>query len=379
MKIGILTFHRAHNYGAMLQAYALHRMLSLKGHTVEFLSYRNEKIESAYKMWRWHYNSKVAAIINIKTLISEIITFTRWQKRRKAFKSFAKQYLPESKKITKNDIQQKSFDYDALFFGSDQIWTTRFLKRFDTIYWGEIKLSHGVKIAYAPSMELTSLDEIQKDFVKRHLPLFDAVSVRETYLAEMLSKISGTQIRTVLDPTFLCMPKDYQPLIQSSKIKQFDNYLLVYQVGDFSIVHEIADYLANIIQCPIIEIRSNVALNKQKWYKEELSPADFVSLIANATFVLTCSFHGTAFAVNFHKPFYSVLIKGMDTRAASLLEQTGLTARGIYTLHDINKNQMFNLNYKNVEKRLDLLRKESLDYIDNSLKLVDTKIEISNS
>ena len=150
MKIGILTFHRAHNYGAMLQAYALHKVLSDKGHNVEFLSYRNERIEDAYRMFRWTYNRDNSLITNIKGLLAEIILFFQWQKRRHAFRSFAKQFLPESEKITERGICKKSFDYDALFFGSDQIWTTRFLKSFDPVYWGEVDLQHGAKIAYAP-------------------------------------------------------------------------------------------------------------------------------------------------------------------------------------------------------------------------------------
>lgn len=368
MKIGILTFHRAHNYGAMLQAYALYTVLSGKGHNVEFLSYRNERIESAYKLFRWHYNSDKSLIANLKGLIADLFLLFRWQKRRFAFKSFAKQFLPESEKITTTDIRQKSFDYDVLFFGSDQIWTTRFLKNFDPIYWGEVKLKHGLKIAYAPSMELSNLSESQKVFIHKHLPLFCAVSARETKMAQMLSEIKGSSIPTVLDPTFLCDSSLYKPLLNSASFKPQGNYILVYQVGDFSVVHEIADCLAKVIKCQIIEIRSDVTLHKKSTYLETLGPADFVSLIANATFVLSCSFHGTAFAINYKKPFYSVLIKGMDSRVKSLLSQIGLSDRGIRSVNDINTENMYNIDYHYADRQITRLRAESLVYIDNSLK-----------
>ena len=368
MKIGILTFHRAHNYGAMLQAYALYTILSKKGHDVEFLSYRNERIESAYKLFRWRYNRDNSLITNIKELLAEIILFSQWQKRRYAFRSFAKQFLPESEKITERGIRKKSFDYDALFFGSDQIWTTRFLKSFDPVYWGEVDLKHGAKIAYAPSMELSSLNEDQKVFIRKHLVLFDALSAREKIMAEMLSEISGSFIPTVLDPTFLCESSSYEPLLQSASYKPHGKYILVYQVGDFAIVNEIADYLSQIIKCQIVEIRSNVALHKNNTYQETLGPADFVSLIANSTFVLSCSFHGTAFAVNYNKPFYSVLIKGMDSRVKSLLSQIGLSDRGINSVNDINIGNIFNFDYQYADGQIARLRAESLDYIDNSLK-----------
>ena len=368
MKIGILTFHRAYNYGAMLQAYALHKVLSDKGYNVEFLSYRNERIEDAYRMFRWTYNRDNSLITNIKGLLAEIILFFQWQKRRHAFRSFAKQFLPESEKITERGIRNKSFDYDALFFGSDQIWTTRFLKSFDPVYWGEVDLKHGAKIAYAPSMELSSLNEEQKVFIRQHLVLFDALSARETKMAEMLSEIFGNFIPTVLDPTFLCESSSYEPLLRSASYKPQGQYILIYQVGDFAIVHEIADYIAKAIKCQIVEIRSNVSLHKNNTYQETLGPADFVSLIANATFVLSCSFHGTAFAVNFKKPFYSVLINGMDSRVKSLLSQIGLSDRGINSVNDINIENMFNLDYQYADGQIARLRAESLDYIDSSLK-----------
>lgn len=377
MKIGILTFHRAHNYGAMLQAYALHRVLSLKGHDVEFLSYRNERIESAYKLWRWHYNGDTSIISNVKTFIAEIILFFQWKKRRRIFIAFIELFLPESKKITKKDILQKSFDYDALFFGSDQIWTARFLKRFDPIYWGEVKLKHGLKIAYAPSMELKSIDETQKVFIRKHLPLFDAVSARERQMAKMLNDITGEYIQTVLDPTFLCKPDEYVLLLKNATYRPKGKYILVYQVGNFDIVQKIAAIIANIVECPIIEIRSNVSLYKNKQYEEFLGPEDFVSLISNATFVLTCSFHGTAFAVNFHKPFYSVLIEGMDSRVTSLLSQLGLSNRGMRSVNDIDEKNIFNIDYTTVEEKLNVLRKESLLFIDKSLSLKNN--EASNN
>ena len=371
MKIGILTFHRAHNYGAMLQAYALYTILSKKGHDVEFLSYRNERIESVYKLFRWHYNSNKSLIVNFKELIADLFLLFRWQKRRLAFKSFAKQFLPESEKITSTSIRQKYFDYEVLFFGSDQIWTTRFLKKFDPVYWGEVKLKHGLKIAYAPSMELSDLSESQRFFIHKHLKLFSNVSARETKMAQMLSEIDGNSIPTVLDPTFLCESSLYEPLLRSASFKPQGNYILVYQVGDFPIVHEIADHLAKVINCPIIEIRSDVTLHKNSTYLETSGPADFVSLIANATFVLSCSFHGTAFAINYKKPFYSILIKGMDSRVKSLLSQIGLSDRGISSVNDINIENMYNLDYNYTDSQISKLRAESLDYIDNSLKYID--------
>lgn len=367
MKIGILTFHRAHNYGAMLQAYALYLVLTNKGHEVEFISYRNQQIESAYSCFRWRYSSDFSFWSNIKNFIAELIMFTRWQRRRKKFISFAHRFLPESKHMSLKDMRTFSFEYDAVFFGSDQIWTTRFLKRFDPIYWGEINLQHGKKIAYAPSMELTSLSESQKEFVRSHLPLFDALSVREVSMSDMLNNLTAKPIKTVLDPTLLCSPWAYNNVIKCARFRPDKPYILLYQVGDFEVVAEIATYLSQILSYDLVEIRSSVTLRPQKYYKEDLDPSEFISLIDNAELVLSCSFHGTAFAVNFHKPFYSILIKGMDSRVRSLLSQIGMMDRGISSVKDIKINEILDVDYSYAQSRLDVLRAQSIDYIDNAL------------
>ena len=175
MRIGILTFHRAHNYGAMLQAYALHKILSGKGHNVEFLSYRNERIEAAYKMFRWQYNRDNSLITNIKELLAEIILFFQWQKRRHAFKSFARQFLPESEKITEEGIRKKSFDYDALFFGSDQIWNTLFKNGRDPAFYLDFVKDRGRKISYAASFATERIFNNAEAFVKNKIQNFGNV------------------------------------------------------------------------------------------------------------------------------------------------------------------------------------------------------------
>ena len=88
MKIGILTFHRAHNYGAMLQAYALKHILQGKGHHVEFLSYCQPKIESAYKAFICNISRSNGIIGNVKNVLSAVITLNRRMERRRRFVQF---------------------------------------------------------------------------------------------------------------------------------------------------------------------------------------------------------------------------------------------------------------------------------------------------
>ena len=366
-KIGILTFHRAHNYGAMLQAYALCRVLNKKDYDVEFISYRQKSIEDAYKAWLWSYDSSISFFNNMKNLVSNIITLPRIFRRRHVFRQFASKYLPESKSFTREQLLSQNLDYDYVFFGSDQIWTTRFLKKFDDVFWGDIHLVKGKKIAYAPSMELREISETEKKYIKKHIKNFDCVSAREIFMSRLLESITGLTVQTVLDPTLLCKKKDYEELINSSKNIPLNPYVLVYQVGRHDEVIEIANMVANQLGCGIIEIGSRVLLHSDNTYKDYLSPSDFVSLIANASFVVSCSFHGTAFSVNFHKPFYSILIDGIDSRVISFLDQVNLRKCGIRNSRDVDIESVMNIDFSQVEKSLDNLRNISMLYIDKAL------------
>lgn len=368
MNLGILTFHRAHNYGAMLQAYALKHILTQKGHNVEFISYQQPKIEKAYRAWLWSYKKNLGFVSNLKNLLSNFITLRRRLKRRSAFKSFATAFLPETRKFEKDELKRIFLDYDYVFFGSDQIWTTRFLSDFDEIYWGDIHLSKGKKVAYAPSMELCDLTDSQKEFVKDHLGNFDALSAREISMSYMLSKISGKEIPVVLDPTLLCSAKDYLPLIH--RVSNIPNhpYLLVYQVGNYPLVRAIAKKLSLILHYPIIEISSTVPLRRGDTLKDCYAPDDFVALLANAAFVVSCSFHGTALSVLFKKQFLSILISGSDSRVISFLSQIGLMDRGVRDEHEVNESiAVSKIDYGPIELKLDELRTQSINYIDKSI------------
>jgi hypothetical protein len=238
---------------------------------------------------------------------------------------------------------------------------------FDDVYWGDIQLSEGKKIAYAPSMELSQLDQKQKEYIKKHLGNFDNVSARETSMACMLKDVSGIEIRTVLDPTLLCTKSDYADLIKNSSPNKNNKYVLLYQVGRYRQACEIASKISDYLNLPIIEIGSDILLHSEKSYKDCLSPSDFVSLIANATFVVSCSFHGTAFAVNFEVPFYSVLIQGSDARALSFLSQVDMLDRGIRCADDIQYDFLSDIDFTKSRKKLDWLRDKSYDYIKTSL------------
>jgi hypothetical protein len=369
MKIGILTFHRAHNYGAMLQAYALHSTLTQMGHDVEFIDYRQEQIERAFDLHDKSVYIDASLANKIKIFLSRLITFNRRKLRAKRFMTFMRKYLSTSSSYNQEQLLNTVLDYNVVVFGSDQIWTTRFLRKFDRVLWGDIKLKSGKKISYAPSMEMASLSNEQTKFCKEHLQNFDCISVRENRMYSLLSPLTDKQISVVLDPVFLCQRYAYEGLATESMIQPPKKYVLLYTIGlpDNNIL-EIARSVSENIEAPLISICGYVG----QWYdsskKETAGPCEFISLFLNALFVVTSTFHGTAFSVLFEKDFLSIKAKGISGRAESLLQNLGLEDRLISTKSDIVWDKISLIDYREPKIKLSKLRNESLRYLKESIK-----------
>lgn len=365
MKIGILTFHRAHNYGAMLQAYALKKVLCNMGHEVGFIGYRQDAIERAYKVIDFRRYTNTTLTVIVKIFILRLFTFRRRFIRHSRFEKFRNKYLGEDIQILESDNEIKINGLDAVIFGSDQIWTTRFLGSFDDVYWGNLNVNQAKRIAYAPSMELKHLNEDQIRYVKEHLGNFDCVSTREIGMQNLLASIQNIQYPLVLDPTLLCTKEDYSEFFKNKKSK----YLLLYQVGIDNTTLSVANYVADILGLSIIELTFEVALKVKNNVKDTVGPDTFVGLIKNADYVVTNSFHGTAFSVNFNIPFLSVLIPGREGRAKSLLETVKLEERGVYSTSDIKNLEMNTDDFDFPNQILRDERKKSMDYLKKALEL----------
>ena len=363
MKIGILTFHRAHNYGAMLQAYALSRLLSAYAQDVEFIDYRNPKIEEAYRIFSCNAYRNSSPIDRLKTFISRIITLSRRCIRYAKFRKFREKYLPESARYIQDD--KFSSYYDILVFGSDQIWTTRFLKDFDPVFWGDIDVQCGKKIAYAPSMEMSSLSKEQQAFCKEHLNNFEFISVREDSMKELLSPLTKKDIEVVIDPVFLWDKKEYERLASYSKLKLPDHYILVYSIGSATVeLNSVVNKIVRELKLPVYYLSSEVSMSISANRLQTAGPEDFLKAFRDADFIITTTFHGTAFSVI----FYSLRKIGLSGRAESLLHKLGLEKALIVTEREASAISYPTVDYDEVKELVSALRKKAISYIEKAIK-----------
>lgn len=357
MKIGILTFHCAHNYGAILQCYALQEVLKGMGHQVEVIDYRPASLIAAYKIWNPHRFIARSLLLTVKRLIKETIILPKRIFRYKKFDRFINKWLNLSLPNT------VSPSYDIYIMGSDQIWNPLMTKGFEDKYFGYFSFPKNQKryVAYAASMEAECLTKEEMEYYVKALENFDAIGVRESVLASLLQPLTTTKISTVLDPTLLADVSIWNSFLIRKKRRP---YVLVYQTRYDKNVMRISHCIAEQLHAEIVVLTTQPTWRLNKAWKSDASPSDFVNLISSATCVVTTSFHAVTFSVIFKRPFYCIQLGKGDIRLRSLLMDIQLSDRMV----EKNSVPIFQpIDFGNSDKCLHKLRQLSYQFLLSSL------------
>ena len=326
-KVGVLTFHRAENYGSVLQAYALQKYLTDKlGIENELIDYIPSGQEEFYKLF--------VPITNIRNLIGNILKLSianKYKKRKDAFQGFLNSNLAISKDkysaFNKNSLL--SNQYSLIITGSDQIWNTE-CADFSWDYL--LEDVHGLKkISYAASMGGGKISDY--DRYKKCLEEYTSISVREQYASDVINQMFNNEkkIEVSLDPTLLLDKEDYNKIAAPRKIQ--GDYIFLYSVyHDDKLLHTIRR-MKKKWGMPIITLisRNNsykVLLNGIKLANEE-GPEDFLGYIRYAKFVLTNSFHGSVFSMIYGKEFYYFGDYRQDPRLKQLFTKAEIEHVGV--------------------------------------------------
>jgi len=310
MRIGILTYHYAYNYGAVLQAYALKTYLESCGHTVEVLNYNTSQLFRKKRSLKSRFLSFAWNCIRF---------FIGGRKKNKTFATFRKDFLLVSSKEMKNAEELKTFiktnKFDAFVVGSDQVWNPVINGR-DSNYYLSFAISE-LKISYAASFGMSSLDKADLASVRENLERFNAISVRESTACDILKSAGvSKEASVVLDPVFLLNKSDWSGIASERLIPE--KYVLCYVMpGDSKIEANISSYANKLRDRYGYKV---IYLGRKEYYRFKndgkdmigASPADFISLIKYADVVLTNSFHGTAFSIIFNKQFLSFKNSGLS-------------------------------------------------------------------
>ena len=313
MKVGMVTFHRAVNYGAALQAVALAKHINDTLCPCEVIDFvpNNNGAPSANPLRRCLGFGK-------KTLYS--VLFYKKNTKKRKFSRFAKKYIPTSAKTYFGDkaIVSDPPSYDVYLSGSDQILNTTLTGNSHAFYLSFAK--KGKKISYASSFGRKDVSETEIKFIREYLADFDALSVREKSGGEIIAREIARRCEDVLDPVFLLDETTWRAMSKVIKLKE--KYILVYAM-------EYSDAMANAIAAlkaaydyPIYMICGSGSAQALDCLKlTDLGPTEFLGAISGAEMVLTNSFHGTAFSMIFEKKLYCVAHSTRNARLENILAQ----------------------------------------------------------
>lgn len=344
MNIGIITFHWATNYGAILQSLALQETLVNLGHNVEIINYKPKQ-----------YDDNILTFFRFRKFL-HLDSYRINRRKEKKLIVFRQKYLIQTKRFTTlKKLKQHCNHFDALITGSDQVLNPSFLMSGEiggsTAYFLDFGNENCKRIAYAASFGTTDYESRLCDKVRPLIKRFNAVSTRESTGLKIFNLMGADNPIIVPDPTILHNSEFYDKLLGRRKS-------LNYRIRAY-ILHNRENAISKTLREIDAEIITDQGL--ESW----------INAIKSSTHFITNSFHGVVFCLLYHIPF-SVALKtkeniGMNDRFYTLLGNLCLTDR-IFSEAEFNSNCMnFNHNWNKISQKLQAFRNIGIDFLSKTI------------
>lgn len=363
MKIAIITLHRVFNYGSILQAYATQKIFEKKGHTPIIIDYITEQRTIKRLLTAPTFNNYKG----LKLLCYKIMRAFSLLLKEISFGFFIKKHLNlSSKYISANDLEHNPPDADIYVTGSDQTWNSKYNEGVDRGFYLDFIPPDKKRIAFVSSFGATKLNIEEIKTIKQYLSRYSAISVREDSAKEILESIGINNAVCLIDPTLQIDKKEWEELANKRLVKE-PYLILMLLYSEDNGATEIAKRIATKKKLKLVKLSWDLIkkppVDKLMTHR---SPADFLSLFKYAEFVVTNSFHGTAFSINFEKQFVTIPRNEFNSRIESLLRLTRLTDRLVSTYRDASVQVEKPINYNPIRKILEQERKKAESFIDNN-------------
>lgn len=364
--IRILTFHSSENYGAVLQSYALLKYLKLSypEDNIKIIDFQTQDHINNYKLFKVKNISRLKKLI-IYTLI--LFKIKGLLLRKKRFKEFVKTKLDLTSRYTSEDeLLNCNLKMDIVITGSDQVFNPN--NKYYKAYYLGFKEKKFIKIAYAPSFGIHNFTQNISEQIGKYINDFDFTSCREEVGASFIAKITKKNVPTVCDPVFLLDKHEWTKIIGSKIIKE--KYIFVYDLnGGFELIkiaNKIKEVTGYKIICQTQTPQRFYQVDNQKY---DLGPKEFLEHINYSEYVITDSFHGTAFSIIFNKKFYTYIAQEKSSsRIRFLLNKfnmnNNIIENGKYNEFCFNYSDNNNNGTKN-----NAFIKESMKFIDLALSI----------
>lgn len=361
MKIGIITMHKVLNYGSALQAYALQYVIQQMGYDVELIDY--------------DYPPK-GNQLSFKTRFVDFFIGSPLKRQKVCFEEFYRgRFILSKNRYNRTLIKENPPQYDIYCTGSDQVWSPRFAKD-DTTFMLDFVKGNAPKISYASSFATSVIPQHLCPLYTKHLSSYASICVREHQNVDTVKELTGRDAKVACDPTILMSSNDWQKIAKKHKRRPDKPYILVYILNYMFNVYPYADNILDYIKKTLkydVVFLSGKTINVIKpgcICIKDASPEEFIDLFQHASFVLTDSFHGTAFSTIFQRPILG-LVKdrnNSDGRLASLLTEVGAQNSIMWYKDSINCSREELLNLICMSDKLDSYRNNSLSLLKDMIQ-----------
>lgn len=323
-KVGIVTIHKINNYGAVLQAYALNRHIRSLGHDAKTIDFRTYRVAESYELFRPYEN-----LMDIPRNLQALLYAGRLLKRKERFDRFLEEEVPMTEQawFSNDELRKAQMDFDTYVCGSDQIWNTH-CRNYDDAFILSFARGRGERIAYAASVGADTINPDLQATFRRELSDFKAVAVREKDAVDIIEPLAQQPVSHVCDPVLLLEWEQWSAL--AAQPLRREPYIFFYHVK--SDIPGMRDYVRRLsretgmkVVAVTMNLREMLYPNVKRY---DAGPREFLSLIQNAAYVVTNSFHATAFSLIFRKKLMVFSPHGAGpSRLTSILQTAGMMDR----------------------------------------------------
>lgn len=329
MKTGLLTYHFGHNYGAMLQAYAMQTMLRRLGHDPRFVYFRKDfTFVSKYE------RDKIRSPKALVKALPFILLRAKLRDRFGRFEEFLATELSLTKRYPTIDaLLADPPDVDSYVCGSDQIWNLQ--NGVMSYFFGKFVPEGCRLVSYAPSLGNDILPEEHREEVRELLKRFDAISVREESGRKLIEELTDKPVVKVIDPVFLVDNEVWHDLGHQPSLA--GPYIAFYSLESSARTSRIVARLAKALKMPVVVLGKggSFVFTCRSKISVESGPREFLGWIRGAKLVVTNSFHATAFSVKFDVPFVTISHSHRNARMRDFLTDLGIPERIVSTADNI--------------------------------------------
>lgn len=327
--VAVMTLHNSPNYGSCLQTYATQTVLSALGVTPRIIDYYREDAIPENETDR-ALNGQLVKKMPIFRLpgmkalarvpVSRIVA-----RRAAPLNEFrcSRLDLTDHKYYSYEDLEADPPQADIYCTGSDQVWNSVWNKGFNKAFYLEFAPAEAKRIAYAASIGKSSLEEWEKAPMREALLKYSHISVREEEAVELLDSIGVHGAVHVIDPTLMLTRDDWKRIASNKRIPTHP-YILIYQLNKNPQFDQYAQRISRKLGLPIYRIAYGIH-EKRKGEHTIVCPRveEFLGLFLSAEYILTDSFHGTAFSLNLGRKFIAISPGRFSGRIMNLLKMTG--------------------------------------------------------